>query len=806
MFLLGNEKSGTQTGPDETGVGYPVGTGLNFTMTARSAAINLFNLNDSRITKFEQRGVYSKIVHKLHEKSGTYLAKLDDAVKNNMYSEMYNYSRNIWGWELRAYPKVLSLVNDAIMSVIFLLVFIAPWAFFMERLIIRANTVNGRILGAMLFFFIMIVILFYIHPAFQISSSPLILLVAYMLAGLASLALSLIMAKYTQVLKKWREQTGGIHSSDISRASTFAVAFNLGITNMSKRPLRTTLTIVMVSLLTFSVITFISVETSLDTRMIPLKGVTPTYNSLFFRVYNWVNIPAAMIETLEQDLGPGFVTVYRNYYQKSEDPWSIGLGVNKFIITNSANDKSAVVEYLQGHLSQETQVGGITTCLVAGGKWFTGKPDEIILPSGIASSLGITAADAASGRVQVKHGQDVFRVIGILDTVKADNMTDISGEKISMVDYYSSGIRQFGQADLNKSVGDEGNIRFMGFDRGVLMPYKIVKDYGGSIKTVVFKFPDSQANPQELIDNVMSRLDVNMFASLAGKSYLVKIAKNQSVQGVWKILLPILLVILIMVNTMLGTVDERKEEIKMLGAVGLAPKHVRTLYLAEASVYGVFGVVFGVTMGLIVELVTRYVNLGLDVNYASLTTMLLAILVLIIVIIATIVPASHAAKLATPSGSEAWSLPITGAGVIDIRLPFTMTLNNGTGIFAFIHEYFSGHKDSTSPDFRIGDMQPRVNNEPGTVPSLKLNGKIWLAPYDIAVSQDVELDLCQVEGQPLFCVMYKSRKLTGELSAWEKGNYVFVDLLRKQFLIFRTLSNEKKCEYVVKAQEIFKIA
>src|SRR5207245_11000148 len=127
--------------------------------------------------------------------------------------------------------------------------------------------------------------------------------------------------------------------------------------------------------------------------------------------------------------------------------------------------------------------------------------------------------------------------------------------------------------------------------------------------------------------NLMSRIEVNLFASVNGQSYLVQTARSQSVQGAWKLIMPILLVVLIMVNAMLGTVDERQEEILMLGAVGLAPRHVTILFLAEACVYGVLGVVFGVMLGLGVGWVTRGMSTGVDVNYASVSTMMMGMFV-----------------------------------------------------------------------------------------------------------------------------------------------------------------------------------
>ena len=48
-----------------------------------------------------------------------------------------------------------------------------------------------------------------------------------------------------------------------------------------------------------------------------------------------------------------------------------------------------------------------------------------------------------------------------------------------------------------------------------------------------------------------------------------------------------------------------------------------------------------------------------------------------------------------------------------------------------------------------------------------------------------------------------AEKLTGELSAWHRANFLFVDLLRQQFLMFRTLPDDLKAQYLTRARGVF---
>ena len=61
--------------------------------------------------------------------------------------------------------------------------------------------------------------------------------------------------------------------------------------------------------------------------------------------------------------------------------------------------------------------------------------------------------------------------------------------------------------------------------------------------------------------------------------------------------IPLVIAALIIFNTMLNSVAERKGEIHVYASLGLAPMHVGALFLAEAATYGLMGSVFGYIVG-----------------------------------------------------------------------------------------------------------------------------------------------------------------------------------------------------------------
>jgi hypothetical protein len=817
MMLIGDQSRRVE------GSGYDVGDGLDLTLTVPRVARSLYRLNDARIADLEARGVRSAMASRLHALSGEDLEAMDAALRSRAYSKALAVGRGIWGRELRAYPEVRGLVDEAVVAAVIVLALLAPWAVFMERLILKSGSIHGRILGSAGFFTGGFALLFLLHPAFQITATPIVILIAYALALLALLAFGVILKKYAAVMKRWSERVGGVHSSDISRTSAFMIAFNLGLTNMAKRPLRTGLTVVMIALLAFSVMTFTSVATVIDMRLVPVSADRRVgYDGVLFRLYEWRNISDSMAEAFEASLPPEIETARRIWYQRTELGWNIGIGRNKLLFTRRDTGDSHIAECCQGFLPSEKAFSGLHRCVT--GSWFTGAYDEAILPTAAAEALGIGPRHVTdvspNEQVRIRYGDQDFRVIGLLDTEAADQVVDVSGTPLSYLDFPASGFepRTLGKGEtkallerMRAPVGDEYNATFKSFDRGVLLSYDFVRDLGGHIKNIVAKFPPG-ADSRRMLDSLMTCLQSNVYASLDGRPHLVKTVNAQSFQGVWKMILPVVLVVLIMVNAMLGTVDERLEEIKMLGAVGLAPKHVTILYVAESCVYGVLGVVFGVLLGLSVAWLTGGMDLGLDVNYASVPTILMGLGVLAIVVLATLIPASRAAKLSTPSGAGEWKLEPSAAGDTQLRLPFTVTRDNGVGIFAFLHEYLDGHWESTSPDFRCAELLTRIQPRREDAAAgdgdteLAITGRIWLAPYDMRVSQDVRIVLSQQGDAPLYQITYSAARLTGELNAWHRANFAFVDRIRQQLLIYRTLRDEQKADYLRRAAAIFQPA
>ena len=71
----------------------------------------------------------------------------------------------------------------------------------------------------------------------------------------------------------------------------------------------------------------------------------------------------------------------------------------------------------------------------------------------------------------------------------------------------------------------------------------------------------------------------------------------------------------------------------------------------------------------------------------------------------------------------------------------------------------------------------------------------WLSPFDVGVSQRVELDMSLLPDGLFYGIILRLRRLSGDVGSWRRLNRHFTDLIRRQFLIWRVLRPESRQAY-----------
>jgi hypothetical protein len=278
-----------------------------------------------------------------------------------------------------------------------------------------------------------------------------------------------------------------------------------------------------------------------------------------------------------------------------------------------------------------------------------------------------------------------------------------------------------------------------------------------------------------------------------------------SYSGVPNIIIPIIISVFIVLNTMIGSVYERKREIGIYTSVGLAPSHVSFLFIAEAMALAVISVVLGYLVAQTSAKLFAETALwsGITVNYSSWAGVAAMMLVIIVVLVSVLYPSKVAGEIAIPDVNRAWTLPEARGNVIEVNLPFYMSHAEHRSIGGFLLEYFQGHQDVSHGLFSTGDIQfgficqtaPVLASEDDNCPQqaceydacLQMQASVWLAPFDFGINQKVDLQFCPAADEPGFLeIKVRLTRESGEANAWHRINKGFLHNIRKQLLLWRS--------------------
>ena len=872
LLLIKATKSGMKNPTLYTGEGFVVRENGRIRMTPYVVVRDMWWLDENRSRLYKRFGISSDRLDQLHQYASEYLARAETALLQSDYQQALKLARAAWGYESRAYPDVKQTGNDVVNGVMFYLALLMPFAYFMERLIFGFPNIHKQILGSFGIFLLVFFFLSQVHPAFQITTTPIIILIAFVVLALTVIVISIIIRKFEEQLEKIRQEGNKVYKADVGRLSASAAAFSLGISNMRKRKGRTILTCCTLVILTFTVISFTSVRTFMHPNRTSLPQVTPRYTGLLIRDQYWRPLEEPVLTSVRNDMQKTQITVTdfeRLLKRKNEiftkdgqqpinipetitnleqggfiqqvneesivtvrnkiapRAWyqSSGTGDQSFVqLTRTPNeiDTSPPTHQLTGEAltfaanmlvgmsESEPAVTGINRYLQYG-KWFdpadasewpTEWPYAIVLPKGMAELLKITESDMGKATVSV-YGAD-FTVVGVLG-IGFKDLTDNDGEELTPVDY-----QLMQQQRSRGATGDEtleGELQkylHLTPDSIAVLPYEVVMNQGGTLRSVAVNMEPGEEDPKVLgaIDKLdlimaplMNRIALDFFVGRDKDTYLYSSIGMTSFSGMGNLFVPILIAALIVLNTMLGAVYERVREISIYSSVGLAPVHIAFLFLAEACVYAIVGAVLGYLMGQAIA--TTLVHFGwlagLTLNYSSMSTVVATIIVMIVVLLSTLYPAIKASRMAVPDIERKWKLPEPEGDVWHFNLPFTVLEEEALGLNVFMRDYFEAHADESASDF----YTDQVTFGEAAEDSYQISMMVWLAPYDLGVSQSIQFVTSPVGGEEedLYKITLDVNRESGEIASWKRVNRRFLNLLRKQLLIWRTFSVDIRAEF-----------
>lgn len=782
------------------GTGYRIDDFPSLFHSSYLAARDMWALLIPRIDNLENHGIHDDRINGLRNQGMAAIDRANQALKAFRYDIFTEESSRAWALASRVYDHVEKTQKDVLFGVLFYIALFVPFAFCAERLLFGFVSIYKRIIGFCGILLALILVIAKVHPAFELAYSPTVVILAFFIIGLSALVTGIIVLRFEDEMILLQRRATHKRPAEISSWKAFMAAFFLGVSNLKRRRLRTALTCLTLIILTFTIMSFTTVKSMRRQNRLFFSDQVP-YHGMLLKHMGWTDLPTESL-SIFQTLFDGNVHVGPRVWLTADEPTRAAR------IEIRAAGAPFIFQGLTGLSPQEPSISHLDTILIKG-RWFTKQEqDAVIIPSRLATLLDIDP-DKPNQPTLNLWGRPL-RIVGIFSEKQLQRHTDLDGEPLTPVTFPSETVVEMSEVEKEAMESGEdvqvlqGRYNHLDPTQILILPADTLLQMGGVIKGVALQPTTTQAaHPAELLSD---RFNLTLFRGEENGVYLYNASDTMSYSGMPNIIIPLLISILIVLNTMISSVFERKHEIAVYTSVGLAPSHVSFLFIAEAMAFAVLSVVLGYLLAQSSAALLAGTSLwqGITVNYSSTAGIAAMILVMGVVLLSVIYPSRVAANIAIPDVNQTWSLPTPVHDTMNVTLPFLMRYHEHASICGFLYSFLKGHQDVSHGIFATGPIEvvdadsfPKEKNQLPMVDNcVHLRAKIWLAPFDFGIMQWIDLRFCKAgEGTDFLEINVRMERRAGESGLWQRLNGPFLHNLRKQILIWRSLDNQGHSEY-----------
>ena len=785
------------------GIGYLVDDWPRLYHTEYHIAEDMWRLLNPRLQSLEENGIHNESLRTIENEGRRALEEARRALEGKTYDRFMAASTRSWALASRVYNQVEETQKDVLFGVLFYIALFVPFAFCAERLLFGYRNIHKRIIAFSLILLLLIAIIYNVHPAFDLAYSPTVVILAFFIMGLSLIVTLIIFFRFEEEMTLLQNRAIRKSAEEISRWKAFVAAFFLGVSNLRRRRLRTALTCITLIILTFTIMSFTSVKSSRLHARIMFRPDVP-YKGFLLKTPSWQDLPAEAMGILANTFDAA--TVGPRVWLENEDRTR----VNRVPVIHGKQTFEGLG--VVGLSAAEGRITGIDRLLVAG-RWFANDIDPaVIISRRMAESLGIRIGHLDQEEVEIWGTR--YKVIGILDGVRLETLTDLDGEPLTPVTFPSEVSTVMTEVEMEALESGEDVEAFQSRyqhtagDLTVYMPYRALMTIGGRLKAMAI-VPPADIDIRDAARTLADRFSLELFSGESGGTFLYHSSDTIQYSGVPNIFIPLVISVFIVLNTMIGSVYERRREIGIYTSVGLAPSHVAFLFIAEAMAFAVLSVVLGylVAQSTAKLFADTAIWSGITVNYSSLAGVAAMVLVILVVLISVLYPSRVAANIAIPDVNRSWRMPDPQQSLLEITLPFLVKRNEQKSLSGYLLSHFGGHQDVSHGLFSTGEIAFQMEDEhsensqleaPNDHPPacFRMTSRVWLAPFDFGIMQQVEILFCPSEENPGFLeIRVRLKRKTGEVNAWGRINKAFVNDLRKQLLIWRSMDGWTLAHY-----------
>jgi len=223
-------------------------------------------------------------------------------------------------------------------------------------------------------------------------------------------------------------------------------------------------------------------------------------------------------------------------------------------------------------------------------------------------------------------------------------------------------------------------------------------------------------------------------------------------------------------------------------------------------VYAVVGSMLGYILSQGAGRILTALNLtgGLNMTFASTTVVYASLAIAATVFLSTYFPARSAMQIAAPAEESGWRIPEPDGDNLAFDLPFTFSRRDRVAVLAFFERYLRDHGEGGAGRFFAGDPDVGVSDKPdvaaGDAYVPQITSMIWLKPFDLGVSQWMDILLPWDEQTREYKAQIVLTRLSGTRQAWLRLNKGFVAIVRRHFLYWRAVSDDERLEMFEEAK------
>lgn len=717
-------------------------------------------------------GAGAAALEESYQKAITYLDRARRAYGDRKYGEYYASILRSWYYAVLAYERSKAMIVDAgtVMALFFLLA--APFAFLLERLIFHYEG-KRRVVALVALSAVTFIALYILHPGFRVSPTSALTALGALICTLVVPVLLMMFSDFASVVREIRATFLGPSFAVGDRIALASVSLGIGVENLRRRKARTILTITSITLVTFAMLTFMALSPIWVTQRVPPPGAPVEWAPRYTGVLVTRREPFAPVNPLLIDL---LKFEYGGIGRVVPRAW---LPLQNLYIYNSTGGAARISGIIG--LSRDEALALKLQDAVAESlrPWFV-----------IEEAYECYVTRDLAEKLSLKPGDDVYLygfklvVMGIVEPLVLRGIYDINGQPIVPFDPLIA-----------------GPVRTRAYWGVVYVPYELLLKLGGYPYSVAI-VTDNERVADEIASELSDYIGFyvhDVYGSTGSEAMLYLRREILFVMGWQFVVVPLTIGALLLFSVVMGNLYERTRDLYVYSTVGASPREAALIFTGEVVAYSFLSA----PLGYILALIFGPIAVGPLLNYASTAVLISLAASLVSVLLASVYPAYKAAKLITPSLERKWRPPTKPRGDRwDIPLPFvTRSADEAKALVVFVAELLKAYGSEAEP-YIVTELNYRTREVSGA-PVYEAEMMVRLRPYEQGLAERVIYRAERAARVARYNFALLAQHISGPRELWITNHVRFVDEVRKRMLLWRSLEEEKRKQFIEKAKVVF---